>query len=190
MLKWINVYIFLAAVHFSESIEILTIYWALFCFWLIQVLSSLEPLDYVVVAFLPGVSEVHRETWFPSNIVCTLHYKDRPILHCSMNVRNYFSGVHCCHSLDSTGRVPWGLLRFSVFYTWAVAGSIPLSSGNSFSRLDNFANYRVLRILSLFSFAICTVYALWLMLIVISGLYCLQGNICRVHLRLRHDYIF
>ncbi|XP_027096923.2 uncharacterized protein [Coffea arabica] len=72
-----------------------------------QVLSSLEPSDYIVVAFLPGISES----------------------------RNFCFVVHYCPFLAWTGRVSLRLLLYLGYCIWEVVGSILLLSGQCLSGL-------------------------------------------------------
>lgn len=111
---------------------------------LLQVLSSLKPADYLVVACLPGISEVcfliqgrcsscvfqalhhllwfhyYWETWALSWSVDLLHF----IFH-----RNCSSAEDSSHCLGSTGPVPLLLGPFLDAFTLVAAGDTPLLPG-------------------------------------------------------------
>lgn len=135
-----------------------------------QVLTSLEPLDYLFVAFLPGITEVNHTTIFHYMIVCRIFAQCNTQSLCVFS-RNSSFVVHCNHFLETTGRVYWLWLVSLVFYIWAAAESIPLQSGNIstvISETDHeFGGYSVQ-----------------------SGVICyFQGNICRVGLWLCNNLV-
>lgn len=98
-----------------------------------QVLTSLEPLDYLVVAFLPGISEVRElcklplQFWFPYLFLHTAN-SGNAVWDFGLS-RNSSSVVHCYHFLEWIGGVSWQSQPYLVLYTWAVVESTPLLSG-------------------------------------------------------------
>ncbi|KAK9191744.1 hypothetical protein WN943_020359 [Citrus x changshan-huyou] len=98
-----------------------------------QVLTSLEPLDYLVVAFLPGISEVRElcklplQFWFPYLFLHSAN-SGNAVWDFGLS-RNSSSVVHCYHFLEWIGGVSWQSQPYLVLYTWAVVESTPLLSG-------------------------------------------------------------
>lgn len=95
----------------------------------------LQPLDYLVVAFLPGISEASKKYMYINVYIFTTGFLLLGKLKTDIALllrRNFFFGVRCCRFLDSIGRVSWWLLPFLVFYTSEVAGTTPLLSGTYF----------------------------------------------------------
>lgn len=89
----------------------------------LQVLTSLEPADYMFVAFLPGISEVHKRK---------LLYLFIPLFHrCTYRLfcRNFSSEVLYYQFLALTGQVFLELLPYLERCTWEVVESILLPSG-------------------------------------------------------------
>ncbi|XP_022855068.1 uncharacterized protein LOC111376345 isoform X2 [Olea europaea var. sylvestris] len=95
-----------------------------------QVLTSLEPLDYIIVAFLPGVSEVNLV------ILCvnSLHIQNMVLVSKTTSdswdfYRNFFSVALYYLFLAAIGRVSSQLQRYLGYCIWEVVENTPLQYG-------------------------------------------------------------
>lgn len=97
----------------------------------LQVLTSLEPLDYLVVAFLPGISEV--ESCKTKKLSLHDVYLETGLFLFGSNMgkssRSFSSVVHCCLYSVLTGWASLQLLHYSGYYTWEVGENTHLQSG-------------------------------------------------------------